>query len=86
MPVISVNLDDIAYEGFKTIPRGQRSRVVSGLLYELNLDKTRVLLSHEVGAVSARTVLEHNRELSKANAALSKSLRTLQKTKGEEEE
>lgn len=38
MPVVSVNLSDLAHDEFKRIPRGQRSRVVSQGLELRSLD------------------------------------------------
>jgi len=38
MPIVSVNLSDLAHNEFKRIPRGQRSRVVSQGLEIRSLD------------------------------------------------
>jgi len=42
MPNVSVSLTDAAYEGYKTIPKGKRSRVASKAYLAYNHTATRV--------------------------------------------
>ena len=38
MPVVSVSLTEIGYEGYKELPKGQRSRYIDRMLRDYALD------------------------------------------------
>jgi len=63
MPVVSVSLSEIGYEGYKSIPMGLRSKLVDKLLREYALKSNSVVLPFADRAVSVQTVLDNQHQL-----------------------
>jgi len=58
MPVVSVSLSEIGYDGYKSIPMGLRSKLVDKLLREYALKSHSVVLPFADRAISISEVLE----------------------------
>jgi len=58
MPVVSVSLSEIGYDGYKSIPKGLRSKLVDKLLREYDLKSHSVVLPFADRAISIQEVLE----------------------------
>jgi len=63
MPVVSVSLSEIGFEGYKSIPKGLRSKLVDKLLREYDLKSHSVVLPFADRAVSVQTVLDNQHQL-----------------------
>jgi antitoxin component HigA of HigAB toxin-antitoxin module len=59
MPAITASLSETGYEGYKSIPKGMRSKVIDKMMRDYALKKTHVYREME-GQVSVQEVL--NRE------------------------
>jgi len=64
MPVVSVSLSEIGYEGYKSIPKGLRSKLVDKLLREYDLKSHSVVLPFADKAVSVQSVMENHGKMS----------------------
>jgi len=69
MPAITASLSDIGYEGYTSIPKGMRSKVIDKMLRDYALKKVHVYREME-GQIAVQEVL--NRE--KHNQATIKTL------------
>ena len=59
MPVVSVSLSEVGWEGYKALPRGKRSRIIDKMLREYALDRIRMTAPHEEkGYLTVAEVLE----------------------------
>ena len=47
MPVVSVSLSKVGYDGYDSLPRGQRSRIIDKMLREYALDRIRLHSPYE---------------------------------------
>lgn len=47
MPVVSVSLSKVGYDGYDSLPRGQRSRIIDKMLREYALDRVRIMAPYE---------------------------------------
>jgi hypothetical protein len=57
MPAITASLSEVGYEGYVSIPKGMRSKVIDGLLRGYALKHTRI--KHvELGSISVQEVLD----------------------------
>jgi len=95
MPIVSINLSEMAYTGYMNIPKGSRSRVVSQYLEKYDLEKnSKHMLSYSFHDLEGEKVtiptgeirnfeqfLEHVQRLHRVNYELQKIV-----LKGGEEE
>jgi len=58
MPVVSISLSEIGYNGYTNIPKGLRSKLVDKLLREYDLKSHSVVLPFADRAMSIQEVLE----------------------------
>jgi hypothetical protein len=58
MPVVSISLSEIGYNGYTNIPKGLRSKLVDKLLREYDLRSHSVVIPFEDRAVSVQQVLD----------------------------
>jgi len=63
MPVVSVSLSEIGYDGYKSIPMGLRSKLVDKLLREYALKSQSVVLPFADRAISVQQVLDDQHTL-----------------------
>ena len=57
MPAITASLSEVGYEGYVSIPKGMRSKVIDGLLRGYALKHARI--KHvELGSISVQEVLD----------------------------
>lgn len=63
MPVVSVSLSEIGYEGYKSIPKGLRSKLVDKLVREYALKSHSVVLPFADRAISVQEVLEMQKRM-----------------------
>ena len=61
MPVVSVSLSKVGYEGYVALPRGKRSQKIDEMLREYALDRQRTVLHDQ--ALSVREVLERQKDM-----------------------
>lgn len=59
MPVVSISLSEIGYNGYTNIPKGLRSKLVDKLLREYDLKSHSVVLPFADRAISVEQVLEN---------------------------
>ena len=83
MPVVSVSLSEIGFEGYKSIPKGLRSKLVDKLLREYALKSQSVVLPFGDRAVSVQSVMENHGKMS---ASLKSQGQVIRKLKEELEE
>ena len=56
MPAITASLSEIGYEGYASIPKGMRSKVIDELLRDYALKRVRINMGPDIGAISAQQV------------------------------
>ena len=61
MPVVSVSLSEVGWEGYKALPRGKRSQMIDKMLREYALDHQRTVMHQE--SLSVREVLTRQKDL-----------------------
>jgi len=61
MPVVSVSLSEVGWEGYKALPRGKRSQMIDKMLREYALDNQRTVMHQE--SLSVREVLTRQKDL-----------------------
>jgi hypothetical protein len=59
MPVVSISLSEIGYNGYTNIPKGLRSKLVDKLLREYDLKSHSVVLPFADRAISVDQVMEN---------------------------
>ena len=47
MPVVSVSLTNVGYDGYVSLPKGQRSRIIDKMVREYALERIRINAPHE---------------------------------------
>ena len=47
MPVVSVSLSEVGYEGYKGLPKGSRSRMIDGMLRNYALDHHHTVVNNQ---------------------------------------
>jgi hypothetical protein len=57
MPAITASLSETGYEGYTSIPKGMRSKVIDRLLRDYALDRVHIY-REQVGQVSVKEVLD----------------------------
>jgi len=63
MPVVSISLSEIGYNGYTNIPKGLRSKLVDKLLREYDLKSQSVVLPFADRAMSVHQVMENQGKL-----------------------
>jgi len=79
MPVVSVSLSEIGYDGYKSIPMGLRSKLVDKLLREYALKSQSVTLPFADRAVSVHSVLENQANMVATIASYAEQIEQLKK-------
>ncbi len=74
MPVVSVSLTDVGYEGYKSIPIGRRSRRIDKMLREFALEH------HHVQGRSVKEIGEMQVNLKAMIASQNKTIEALEKS------
>jgi hypothetical protein len=62
MPAITASLTDVGYEGYKSIPKGMRSKVIDKMLRDYALKKVHVYREME-GQISVQEVLNREKKM-----------------------
>jgi len=88
MPAITASLTEVGYEGYASIPKGMRSKVIDELLRGYALKRTRI--KHvELGSISVQEVLDRQKYMKISLNTFQEEIRTLKeeikKLRGEEE-
>lgn len=82
MPVVSVSLSKVGYDGYDSLPRGQRSRIIDKMLREYALERIRVSAPHEdKHYLTVREVLERQTYLETTIDTLTKENKILKELK-----
>ena len=79
MPVVSVSLTDVGYEGYKELPKGQRSRYIDRMLRDYALDHHHV--TDSTGRRSIREIGEMQVNLKAMIASLQKENKALREAR-----
>jgi len=79
MPVVSVSLSDVGYEGYKELPKGRRSRYIDRMLREYALDHHHVV--DNTGRRSIREIGEMQVNLKAMIASLQKENKKLKEAR-----
>jgi len=79
MPVVSVSLSEIGYDGYKSIPMGLRSKLVDKLLREYALKSQSVTLPFADRAISVAQVLENQSKMALTMACYVDEIKMLKK-------
>jgi len=79
MPVVSVSLSEIGYDGYKNIPMGLRSKLVDKLLREYALKSQSVTLPFADRAISVAQVLENQTKMALTMASYIDEIKMLKK-------
>jgi len=79
MPVVSVSLSEIGYDGYKSIPMGLRSKLVDKLLREYALKSQSVTLPFADRAISVAQVLENQTKMALTMASYIDEIKMLKK-------
>jgi|TARA_R100000049_G_C1878119_1_gene35457 hypothetical protein len=79
MPVVSVSLSEVGWEGYKALPRGKRSQMIDKMLREYALDHQRTVMGQE--ALSVKEVLERQKYLETTNQTLNEEIKRLKELK-----
>lgn len=61
MPAITASLSEIGYEGYVSIPKGMRSKVIDKMLRDYALKKT-MIYREQVGQMSVQQVLDQREQ------------------------
>jgi hypothetical protein len=69
MPVVSVSLSDIGYEGYKELPKGRRSRLIDRMLRDYALDHHHTVVNNQRRSI---------REVSEAQVLLEQRIASYQ--------
>jgi hypothetical protein len=89
MPAITASLSEVGYEGYVSIPKGQRSKVIDRMLRDYALKRTHVRLSPFEGQISVQEVLERQQFMGISMETQLEEIRMLKeenkKLRGEEE-
>jgi len=88
MPSITASLTEVGYEGYASIPKGMRSKVIDELLRGYALKRTRI--KHvALGSISVQEVLDRQKYMKISLNTFQEEIRTLKeeirKLRGEEE-
>jgi len=75
MPVVSVSLSEVGYEGYKELPKGRRSRMIDRMLRDYALDHHHMPTS--MGRKSVREIGEMQVNLKAMIASLQKENKKL---------
>jgi len=62
MPAITASLSETGYEGYVSIPKGMRSKVIDKMLRDYALKKT-MIYREQVGQISVQEVLDQHDNL-----------------------
>jgi len=87
MPAITASLSEVGYEGYKTIPKGMRSKAIDTMLRDYALNRTHVRTEFE--RLSVQEVLDRQKNYEAIQANYLEQIMTLREElkqlKGEEE-
>jgi hypothetical protein len=87
MPAITASLSEVGYEGYVSIPKGMRSKVIDTMLRDYALKRTHVLTSFE--KMSVQDVLDRQKFMQISMETFQDEIKTLKeenkKLRGEEE-
>jgi hypothetical protein len=88
MPAITASLSKVGYEGYESIPKGQRSKVIDKILRDYALKRTHVIIEGR-GQLSVMEVLDRQKNYEAIQANYLEQIMTLREElkelKGEEE-
>jgi len=62
MPAITASLSEVGYEGYQSIPKGMRSKVIDKMLRDYALKKVHVYREME-GQISVQEVLNREKKM-----------------------
>jgi len=79
MPVVSVSLSEVGYEGYKELPKGRRSRMIDRMLRDYALDHHHMPTS--MGRKSVREIGEMQVNLKAMIASLQKENKKLKEAR-----
>jgi len=80
MPAITASLSEIGYEGYVSIPKGMRSKVIDKMLRDYALKKT-MIYREQVGQISVQEVLDTHDHLILSLETARKEIRELKEAK-----
>jgi len=80
MPAITASLSETGYEGYTSIPKGMRSKVIDKMLRDYALQKTHVY-REQMGQMSVQEVLDKQQYLEISLQTAREELRELKEAK-----
>jgi len=78
MPAITASLSETGYEGYTSIPKGMRSKVIDRLLRDYALEKVHIY-REQIGQVSVKEVLDKQEYLEMSLQTAHQEIRDLKK-------